>query len=104
MGSSAWPRDTLRCRPRGPAATAKSGVTVVGYEDQPTGLMIGEANGAGQFDNVTVHPTITITLDSDARVADELHHRVADYCFIARSIQTPICHVVTIKRISAANA
>jgi organic hydroperoxide reductase OsmC/OhrA len=83
---------------------AKSGVTVVGYEDHPTGLMIEEANGAGQFDNVTLHPTVTITPDSDAQVAQELHDRVADYCFIARSVQTPIRHVVTIKRNSAVNA
>ncbi|MDY7544480.1 MULTISPECIES: OsmC family protein [unclassified Cryobacterium] len=77
---------------------AKSGVTVVGYEDRPTGLMIEEANGAGQFDNVTLHPIVTITADSDADVAEELHHRVADYCFIARSVQTPIRYAVTISK------
>jgi len=76
---------------------AKSGVTVIGYEDHPTGLMIEEPNGAGQFDNVTLHPTVTITTDSDAQVAEDLHHRVADYCFIARSVQTPIRHVITVE-------
>ncbi|GAA1822546.1 hypothetical protein [Agromyces salentinus] len=65
----------------------------VAYEDHPTGLMIEEFNGAGQFDNVTLHPTVAITAESDAQLAEELHHRVADYCFIARSVQTPIGHV-----------
>ncbi|MET3920561.1 OsmC family protein [Arthrobacter sp. UYEF20] len=79
---------------------ATSGVTVLGYEDHPTGLMIEEADGAGQFDNVTLHPIVTISADSNALVAEELHHRVADYCFIARSIRTPIRHIVTIKQSS----
>jgi organic hydroperoxide reductase OsmC/OhrA len=83
---------------------ATSGVTVLRYEDHPTGLMIEETDGAGQFDNVTLHPIVTITSDSDARLAEELHHRVADYCFIARSVQTPIRHAVTIKRMSVADA
>jgi organic hydroperoxide reductase OsmC/OhrA len=77
---------------------AQNGVTVISYEDRPTGLMIEEANGAGQFDNVTLHPVVTIAAGSDARLAEELHHRVADYCFIARSVRTPIHHHVTIER------
>ncbi|EON21996.1 hypothetical protein CF8_4206 [Nocardioides sp. CF8] len=79
---------------------AQAGVTVLGYEDRPTGLMIEEADGAGQFDSVTLHPVVTIAADSDAQTAEELHHRVADYCFIARSVQTPIHHVATIEHAS----
>lgn len=74
-----------------------AGVVVTAYEDQPTGIMIEEASGAGQFDSVRLNPVVTITSDSDPKVAEELHHRVPDYCFIARSVQTPIHHDVTIK-------
>lgn len=77
---------------------AQAGVTVNGYEDRPTGTMVEEANGAGQFDSVTLNPIVTISADSNAHVARELHHRVADYCFIARSVQTPIHHNVTIEQ------
>jgi len=77
---------------------AQAGVVVLAYEDHPTGLMIEEPNGAGQFDSVTLHPAVTIAADSDEQTAEELHHRVADYCFIARSIRTPIRHDVTIRR------
>ena len=77
---------------------AQAGITVNGYKDRPTGVMIEEASGAGQFDSVTLNPVVTITADSDAQVAEKLHHHVADYCFIARSVRTPIHHSVTIEK------
>lgn len=80
---------------------AGTGIVVTDYQDRPTGVMIEEANGAGQFASVTLHPTVTITAGSDASLAEALHHRVADYCFIARSINTPIEHEVTIRVASA---
>lgn len=76
---------------------AEAGVVVTGYEDRPIGVMIEESNGAGQFDSVTLRPTVTITPTSDAELAEKLHHRVGEYCFIARSINTPIHHEVTVQ-------
>ena len=76
---------------------ANAGIVVTAYEDRPTGVMTQDASGAGQFENVTLNPVVTITADSDPKLAEELHHRGADYCFIARSVQTPIHHNVTIK-------
>lgn len=75
---------------------ARAGVVVTAYEDHPTGIMIEEAGGGGEFEAVTLNPTVTIAAESDATLAEELHHRVADYCFIARSVQTPIHHNVSI--------
>ncbi|WP_217136565.1 OsmC family protein [Leucobacter chinensis] len=75
---------------------ANAGVTVTAYEDQPTGVMLEEATGAGQFESVTLHPVVTITSDSDPALAEQLHSRVADYCFIARSVNTPIHHEVRV--------
>jgi organic hydroperoxide reductase OsmC/OhrA len=76
---------------------AQAGVIVTAYEDRPTGAMTVEPNGAGQFESVTLHPTVTITAASDPAVAEALHDRVGDYCFIARSIKTPIHHDVAIR-------
>ena len=76
---------------------AGAGVVVTAYEDAPTGVMIEEANGAGQFESVTLRPTVTITTGSDPTKATELHDRVGEYCFIARSINTPIHHDVTVR-------
>jgi organic hydroperoxide reductase OsmC/OhrA len=75
---------------------ARAGVIVTAYEDRPTGIMIEEASGAGQFESVTLRPTMTITPVSDPAVAAELHDQVSDYCFIARSIKTPIHHEVVV--------
>ncbi len=74
----------------------QAGVVVTDYVDRPTGVMVEEATGAGQFDSVTLHPTVTIAAGSDPSVAEELHERVGDYCFIARSINTPIRHEVVV--------
>jgi hypothetical protein len=68
-----------------------------GYEDRPTGVMVEEGSGAGQFESVTLHPTVTITAASDPALAHDLHDRVGDYCFIARSVSTPIHHEVVVR-------
>ena len=75
---------------------AQAGVAVTAYEDHPSGVMIEETSGAGQFESVTLNPTVTITAESDPELAEELHARVAEYCFIARSVNTPVHHEVTI--------
>lgn len=78
------------------ALAAEAGLVVTAYEDRPAGVMIEQAGGAGEFERVTLRPTVTIEAAGDAALAERLHHRVADYCFIARSVKTPIHHEVTI--------
>lgn len=79
------------------ALAAEAGVVVTAYDDHPNGVMIEEPGGAGQFESVTLRPAVTITSTSDPALAAELHNRVGDYCFIARSINTPIRHEVTVR-------
>lgn len=76
---------------------AQAGLVVTAYADRPTGVMVEEADGSGQFEGVTLHPVVTIAAGGDAAAAEALHHRVADYCFIARSIRTPIHHRVLVR-------
>ncbi len=76
---------------------ARAGVVVTAYADRPAGVMIEEAGGAGQFESITLHPTVTITATSDPSLAAELHGRVGEYCFITRSIKTPIHHEVIVQ-------
>lgn len=69
---------------------AAAGIVVMEYTDAAEGVMSENADGSGQFDSVTLHPTITI---ADAARADEtirLNHRVHDFCFIARSVNFPV--------------
>ncbi|MBY6362100.1 OsmC family protein [Rhodococcoides corynebacterioides] len=77
---------------------AQAGVIVTSYVDAPIAVMIEEPGGAGQFESVTLRPVVRIDASSDADLAEQVHHRVADYCVIARSITTPIGYEVTIER------
>ena len=77
---------------------ARAGIVVTAYQDHPTGVMVVEPGGAGQFESVTLNPVVTITAESDPSTAEAIHDRVGDYCFIARSIATPIHHRVTVRQ------
>lgn len=68
------------------------GVNVTAYEDDATGTMIETEDGGGHFTEVTLHPRVTISADSDAQKAMDLHHKVDALCFIAQSVNFPIHH------------
>ncbi|NKY54272.1 OsmC family protein [Nocardia vermiculata] len=71
---------------------ASQEITVTAYRDNPTGTMVEESDGSGRFIDIHLHPHVTITSNSDPTLARTLHHRVADYCFIARSVAVPVHH------------
>ena len=65
------------------------GVKVVAYEDAAEGAMVEEP-GNGRFTEVTLKPVVTISADSDADRARDLHGRAHDECFIANSVNFPV--------------
>ena len=69
----------------------KAGITVVDYEDNATGTMITEGDG-GRFTEVTLHPIVTITDASQINLANELHKKANELCFIANSVNFPVRH------------
>lgn len=71
---------------------ATSGIVVTDYRDEATGLMVEEADGAGQFTDVTLRPIVTIAAGGDADRARSLHGEAARFCFIARSVAFPVSH------------
>jgi len=77
---------------------SQAGVTVTAYEDAAEGSMIEEANGAGQFQSVTLRPHVTIAAMSDEAKAMELHHQAHTMCFIARSVNFPVTNDPTVTR------
>ena len=46
---------------------AGAGVIVESYHDQPEGVMVEEADGAGQFTSVTLRPRVTIAPESERK-------------------------------------
>ena len=61
-----------------------------GYRDDPMGYGETLANGAGRFLSAVLRPTISVVEGTDLKIAAELHHKVDEYCFIARSVNFPV--------------
>ena len=71
---------------------ATNNIIVVNYTDQPEGTMEENANGSGQFANVTLHPKVIVQNADMIQKANQLHHDANSMCFIARSCNFPITH------------
>jgi organic hydroperoxide reductase OsmC/OhrA len=71
---------------------AVSDVVVLGYRDEPEGLMTEEANGCGAFSRIVLRPHIKLAAGSSEQRARELHHEAHMMCFIANSVK---CEIAT---------
>ncbi|HET9100956.1 MAG TPA: OsmC family protein, partial [Acidobacteriaceae bacterium] len=69
---------------------AENSIVVVAYEDAPRGTLELADDGSGAFISVELRPTVTITAESDAVRAKELHHQAHRNCFIANSVNFPV--------------
>ncbi len=69
---------------------AEAGVVVTSYRDRPTGTMIENADGSGQFASVVLRPEVSVQSDDMMVHAQSLHHEAHRYCFIARSVNFPV--------------
>lgn len=74
---------------------SEAGIIVTEYIDNATGVMNETANGGGQFIEVTLNPTVTITQQSMIDKANELHKKANELCFIANSVNFPVRHKPT---------
>ena len=78
---------------------SEAGLIVTAYRDDPEGIMVEGAGGAGQFELVTLRPHVTLRGPLDAaatELANALHSKAHAHCFIARSLAFPVeCEPVT---------
>jgi len=65
-------------------------VVVLEYQDNASGTMEETAGGGGRFVEVTLHPSITVTAQSDLDTARRLHQDAHEKCFIAGSVNFPV--------------
>ena len=70
---------------------ADNGIIVTEYTDEATGTMLQTDNG-GHFTEVTLHPVVTITDNSQVEKANALHSEANKHCFIANSCNFPVRH------------
>ena len=67
----------------------QAGLVIEAYEDNATAEMAMNPDGSGQFTQATLHPNVIIS-SGDPSVADKVHHKAHEVCFIARSVTFPI--------------
>lgn len=72
---------------------SQSGVVVTEYIDNATGIMKETENGGGQFIEVTLNPMVTVTEIAMIEMANELHKKANELCFIANSVNFPVYHI-----------
>ncbi len=65
-------------------------ITVISYEDKTEGTMTETEDGSGQFEKVTLYPTITIAEKNKLDLATSLHQEAHKFCFIANSVNFPV--------------
>jgi organic hydroperoxide reductase OsmC/OhrA len=69
---------------------AKEGIVVTEYVDQPTGTVVETPDGGGHFEEVSLHPQVTIATPEKMERAITLHERAHDLCYIANSVNFPV--------------
>ncbi len=80
---------------------ATSGVVVTDYVDEPLGTLSEARDGAGEFTDVLLRPTVTVTDHAMVPAAEDLHDAAHATCFIARSVNFPVRHHPTTRVVSA---
>jgi organic hydroperoxide reductase OsmC/OhrA len=72
-----------------------AGIVVQSYQDNPVGVGESSPNGAGRFLSATLKPHIVVEAGTDLAEAEAIHHRIHEFCFIARSVNFPVSYEPT---------
>lgn len=67
-------------------------ITVIDYQDKATAKMEETAEGKGHFTEATLNPEVVILEKDKIELADSLHQKANEFCFIANSCNFPILH------------
>lgn len=74
------------------ALCARSRINVLDYRDEATGELVLDKRGGGKFEEIHLHPIVTIADASQKEKALALHEKAHELCFIANSCSVPIHH------------
>lgn len=79
---------------------AENGIVVLGYVDNPVGIMTETEDGKGKFKEVKLAPIVTIKDPDSIDKINDLHKRANELCFIANSVNFIVKHQGTAKAAS----
>lgn len=76
---------------------ADCGLVVIGYHDRPTGTLAENPDGSGQFVEVVLRPGVTVADHASVDIAEALHSRAHELCYVAKSVNFPVLNEPTIR-------
>lgn len=65
---------------------ADSGIVVLAYSDEAKGLMQENEDGSGRFIHVQLNPKVIVSSGCNKELANSLHHKAHEFCFISNSL------------------
>lgn len=68
----------------------KNGIVIQSYQDDPVAIGEDLPDGSGRFLSAELRPRIVVDKGCDLARAEEIHHEIHQYCFIARSVNFPV--------------
>jgi organic hydroperoxide reductase OsmC/OhrA len=71
---------------------AQNGIEVLEYSDNAEATLEVAADGSGRFVEVRLNPKVKISNSDKIDLANELHKKANQLCFIANSCNFPILH------------
>lgn len=71
---------------------AEAGIIVTSYIDHAEGTMVEDQSGSGRFTEVLLKPSISLANMQMMDLANALHAKANQYCFIANSCNFPVKH------------
>jgi organic hydroperoxide reductase OsmC/OhrA len=71
------------------AEAARAGVQVLAYSDEASGTMQLH-QGKMRFTEVSLRPQVVVAKGGDAVLAEQLHEKAHEHCFIASSVNFPV--------------
>ncbi|KIC45925.1 hypothetical protein RA28_09720 [Ruegeria sp. ANG-S4] len=81
--------------------SSAEGIAVSDYADSAIGIGAVAAGGAGSFKSAVLRPHIKVPEGTDLTLAAELHNKIHEVCFIARSVNFPVSYEPTFEVVSA---
>lgn len=71
---------------------AQNGIEVLEYSDDAEATLEVSPDGSGRFVSVQLHPKVKIANADQIELANELHTKANQLCFIANSCNFPVWH------------
>lgn len=76
---------------------AENNITVIDYQDKAKAEMELTSEGKGHFTEAILNPEVVILEKDKIELAESLHQKANEFCFIANSCNFPILHQPSVK-------